>query len=50
MTGGAKPASEASSQREAQTHQRSPAAKPAKPYCGRGVLKSLPREIEYAKN
>ena len=50
ITGGAKPASDASSQRAAQTHQRSPAFKPTKLYCGRGVLKSLPRENENAKN
>ena len=49
-TGGANPASLASSQRAAHKHQRSPATRPLKPYSGRGVLKSLPRLIENAKN
>lgn len=49
-TGGAKPASLASSQRAAHKHQRSPATKPAKPYSARGALKSLPLLCEKAKN
>ena len=50
ITGGAKPASLASSQRAAHKHQRSPALNPPKSYSGRGVLKSLPRFTENAKN
>ena len=41
-TAGAQPASHASSQRAAHTHQRSPGESPAKPHSGRGVARSLP--------
>ena len=41
-TGGATPASCASSQRDAQTHQRSPGCRPSKPHSGRGVERSFP--------
>lgn len=50
ITGGANPASLASSHRAAHKHQRSPATKPSKPYSGRGVLKSFPCAWEKAKN
>ena len=50
ITGGAKPASLASNQRDAHKHQRSPATKPSKPYSGLGVVKSFPFEYEKAKN
>ena len=41
-TAGAQPASWASSQRAAHTHQRSPGESPGKPHSGRGVERSLP--------
>ena len=41
-TDGATPASSASSQRDAQTHQRSPGCRPSKPHSGRGVERSFP--------
>ena len=41
-TAGAQPASWASSQRAAHTHQRSPGESPGKPHSGRGVDRSLP--------
>ena len=50
ITGGAKPASEASRQRATHTHQRLPASNPANPYSGRGELKLFPLAIEKAKN
>ena len=40
---GAAPASQASFQRRAQRHQRSPGLRPVKPNSGRGVERSLPR-------
>jgi hypothetical protein len=49
-TCGALSASNASTQRSAQTHQRSPACKPANPNSGRGVDRSLPRAFENARN
>ncbi len=44
------PARYASSQRAAHRHQRSPALSPAKAHSGRGVLRSLPRDLENARN
>ena len=44
------PASSASFQRGAHRHQRSPGFSPGKPYCGKGVLRSLPAALEKARN
>ena len=44
--GQAAPACWTCSQRAAQTHQRSPGLRPAKPYWGMGVERSLPRALE----
>ena len=49
-TGGATPAANASAHRVAHRHQRSPALKPLKRYSGLGVVRSLPRSFEKAKN
>ena len=49
-TGGATPASSASSQRDAQTHQRSPGCRPSKPHSGRGVERSFPAARLKARN
>ena len=48
-TGGATPASSASSQRLTHRHHRSPGLRPAKRHWGRGVIKSLPRSSEKRK-
>ena len=40
----------ASSQRDAQTHQRSPGCSPSKPHSGRGVERSLPAARLKARN
>ena len=50
ITGGAHPASAASSHRLAHKHHRSPAFNPKKLYSGRGVLKSFPCAFENNKN
>src|SRR5262249_883095 len=44
------PASRASCQRGAQRHQRSPGLSPRKPNSGTGVERSLPRDLENARN
>jgi hypothetical protein len=44
------PASKASFQRKAHKHQRSPSLSPGNWYIGIGVLRSLPRALEKAKN
>src|SRR5437899_10272580 len=48
-TRGAWPASNASCQRGAHRHQRSPGLRPAKPNCGIGVERSLPQVLEKAR-
>src|SRR6185437_15769060 len=48
-TGQAAPACCTSSQRAAQTHQRSPGLRPLKPYCGMGVERSLPSALLAAR-
>ena len=50
MTGGATPACQASSQRWAHRHQRSPGFSPANRSSGRGVLRSLPWAREKSRN
>ena len=47
---GAQPASRASSQRAAHTHQRSPGESPGKPHSGRGVERSLPASALNSRN
>src|SRR5690606_10263877 len=47
-TGGATPASQASFQRDAHKHQRSPGFRPGKP--GPGVIRSLPAAFENSRN
>src|SRR6516165_6254052 len=49
-TRGAWPASNASCQRGAQRHQRSPGLRPGNPNSGIGVERSLPRDLENARN
>jgi hypothetical protein len=49
-TRGAWPASSASCQRGAHTHQRSPGLRPGKPNCGIGVERSLPQDLENSRN
>src|SRR5262245_21340087 len=49
-TRGACPASSASCQRGAQRHQRSPGLSPRNPNSGTGVDRSLPRDLENARN
>ena len=49
-TGGATPASSASFQRSATTHQRSPGRSPGNIHCGCGVTRSLPRDTENSRN
>src|ERR1051326_512904 len=44
------PARNASCQRGAHRHQRSPSFNPAKPNSGRGVERSLPRDFENSRN
>ncbi|EEF22873.1 conserved hypothetical protein [Ricinus communis] len=50
MTWGAMPASSASRQRPAHRHQRSPGLSPRKANSGRGVERSLPVDLEKARN
>ena len=47
---GAQSASKASSHRDAQRHQESPATRPGNLYSGRGVERSLPRPFEKRRN
>jgi hypothetical protein len=49
-TRGAWPASNASCQRDAHKHQRSPDFNPGKPNSGTGVERSLPRDFEKLRN
>ncbi len=49
-TRGAWPASNASCQRDAHKHQRSPGFRPGKPNSGIGVERSLPRDLEKSRN
>ena len=49
-TRGAWPASNASCQRDAHKHQRSPGFRPGKPNWGIGVERSLPRDLEKSRN
>jgi hypothetical protein len=49
-TRGAWPTSNASCQRGAQRHQRSPGFNPGKPKAGTGVERSLPRDFENWRN
>mgnify|MGYP003349576250 CR=1 FL=1 len=50
MVASATPASYASSQRPAQRHQRSPGRSPGNPKSGCGVERSLPTDLENARN
>src|SRR5215813_5439818 len=49
-TRGAWPASNASCQRDAHKHQRSPGFSPGKPNAGTGVERSLPQDFEKSRN
>ena len=49
-TGGATPASSASCQRAATTHQRSPGSRPGNIHCGCGVERSFPADTENSRN